>query len=329
MDGNRKRAWAKVFPKVDLTRECLTESEVIDICKALEPNLNLTSDIIAIIKTFDRRFPAPNKYHTWIKQQITNKQGKVGGSKRTLEYWLVRGWDLEESKRKVSEIQKLNSPRTEEYWISRGLSRDDAKVEVSKFQANSAEKMHLVIKENNSTVCSWNKKFWIERGFSENESKEIVRKIQKGNNSRKDPLRFRLDSPFCLEYWLSRGFDEKKYTEFMNKCQCKNYSKKSFELFSKIQKEYPSHKMYFGETEFGKFIPNVGYRKFDFIDLTKKLCIEFHGTFWHRLDESKENDRIKKEYIESLGFSYLEVLEENYSDYEVLSSIKELYENCS
>jgi protein-tyrosine-phosphatase len=55
-------------------------------------------------------------------------------SPRRVEYWLNKGYTEEESKKLVSEWQKLMSPRTLEYWVNKGYSIEEAKLKQANYQ---------------------------------------------------------------------------------------------------------------------------------------------------------------------------------------------------
>ena len=74
----------------------------------------------------------------------------------------------------------------------------------------------------------------------------------------------------------------------------RQYSKTSKELFDKLAEQFSENKLYYADTEYEKYIPDVGYRRFDYIDYDNKICIEYHGEYWHNTDEAIINDNIKK-----------------------------------
>ena len=52
----------------------------------------------------------------------------------------------------------------------------------------------------------------------------------------------------------------------------------------------------------------IGKYKVDFY-LGFKLVIEVQGDYWHSLEKTKEQDRMKKEYLENLGYTVLYIYE--------------------
>lgn len=147
-----------------------------------------------------------------------------------------------------------------------------------------------------------------------------------------NPENRRINSTFCLEYWLHRGFLISDFENFMKNMRLKTKSKISQDLFVLLHDVFPDHKIYYGEKEFGKYIPEVGYRRYDFVDLTSSLCIEFHGDYWHRTQEAKINDKIKKEFLQNLGFKYVEIMESDYrkDTDKIFNKLKDfIYENSN
>lgn len=74
-----------------------------------------------------------NKYVTTHKnnyKKLTDEEKKERkiNNKRTLEYWLNRGYDSETARRMQSEYQKKNSGVFEDYWIEQGMSNPLEKV---------------------------------------------------------------------------------------------------------------------------------------------------------------------------------------------------------
>lgn len=310
MDKIRKRAWLMVFPDLDLSRESLTLSEVVDICKHYDPNIKLTLDICSKIAKFDRDFPKPRYYQLELRKQITNPNNKAGGSKRTKEFWLLRGFTEEEAIVEVSTIQKLNSPRTTQYWLAKGLSPDEAKTQVAITQSNNANLMHKKIRDNDSSISIWSIAHWTKEGLTEEDAILKIRNLQK-NNSYKRKLKYssaeiRTQSKWCIEYWLHRGHSLRQYEEFMSSMH--NYSNRSRiadEFCVSLRCQFPNNKIYCCEKEFGKYIPNYGYVKYDYVDTTLGVVIEFNGAYWHRSEDAVAHDLVKREYVENvLGFRY-------------------------
>lgn len=243
---------------------------------------------------------------------------KTVTSKRTIGYWIKRGYSETEAKMKVSEVQKQNSPRCVDYWTYRGSDLEEAKHLVSEFQAESARLMSAQLKANNHTRCCGNTQFWTQKGFSETEARSKAFKIQ-SDRSRKfwdnyrDDIRF--IRPCYIEYWENK-FPSEDYVSMYENFMRERYSKRSNrsniadEFCVNLAQHFPGNHIYHTVEEFGKYIPGHGYRLYDFVDLTTNVCVEFNGNYWHEPDS--EYDQIKCDFMRQLGFRVFIVWESDY-----------------
>lgn len=330
-------AWfKKVFPEKIISDETIfSNEEIYKIFLHLDENLNLENPLIkAHLDKFQKSVCYRFEYVRHLKT-LTNPENKVGGSLRKKEYWLIRGWSEDFALKKVSDIQKKNSPRTLEYWVSRGFSNADALLKVKETQTENVKKMHAAAKRNGTAglLSIWNKDFWIKRGLSESEADDKVREVQKENGlkSALAPVHVRRErSPWCLEYYLKRGLGKEEFEKAMGE-RFSYQSKIATNFFERLSLHFKDNLLYYGDKEFGKFIEGHGYVKYDYVDLTLKVVVEFDGLYWHSSDEAKRVDTIKQDFISSLGFSVLRVTDEDYKNNPSLPEklaleIKELYE---
>jgi hypothetical protein len=67
-------------------------------------------------------------------KEATKMRLKVSSCNSYL-YWMYK-YNLteEESKNKISELQRIKSPRCLEYWLNKGFNHDIAKLKVSEYQ---------------------------------------------------------------------------------------------------------------------------------------------------------------------------------------------------
>ena len=114
-------------------------------------------------------------------EQAISESGRVKSlntSKRSKKYWISLGYSEEEAVKKVSEIQKQNSPKCKEYWIKRGYSEEDAIKQVSEYQSkicNSNPKLHdRQYQREKSVRCI---EHYLAKGLSEEEAREQVRLV--------------------------------------------------------------------------------------------------------------------------------------------------------
>jgi hypothetical protein len=147
------------------------------------------------------------------KLQIKNNVKQI--KERNVDYWLIRGWCLEEALLKIKEINKNRKPLKNNsqlsigYWTSRGYDIEFAKNKISNIQKSRIKKSVKTRKENPNyipLVSPFTKEYWIKKGISNNE--EILLKI---NSQRKNNIL----------YWLNKGFEKdesiKKVSEYQSK----------------------------------------------------------------------------------------------------------------
>ena len=319
MNKTLKNNYEKLYPNIDVSKGYFTFDDLCCIIQKKFDDINFDASIIQdMIHSMDRKIRSSQKIVREFAE-LLNPGGQPRGSKRSIEYWLRRGWNENYAVKQISHLQSIISPRCVSYWVTKGFSEDEALQKVSKVQSEYAKKMHMKIKENKGTLSIWSIKYWLNRGFTLSESVEIISEIQK-NNSKKFYKKYskeerRVFNPMYIEYWKKRHGEEdyiKMYEDYLNV----RYANKMYrsiiadQFCSELATQFVGCRLHYSDTEFGKYIPGVGYRKYDFVDLDNMTCVEFHGNYWHT--ESEENDDIKRKFIESLGFRYFVVWESDY-----------------
>lgn len=140
-------------------------------------------------------------------------------SKKTRQYWIVRGWSINESyiKSKENKQQNTKSVYSREFWLERinpntGINYT---LEEADFERNSRRPIR--------------KEYWIAKGYSDIESQQLANESKNRNNalgaksSSKTNIR-RITSKRCIEYFTVRGYTEKEATEMVSEGQ-KYFSK--------------------------------------------------------------------------------------------------------
>jgi hypothetical protein len=272
----------------------------------------------------------------WLVKNYSFKTKKWG----ELNYFLERGWSekkaLKELNKRNNEVKQRNRLCVE-YWLNKGYSIEEAELEISKQQQKSSKcvktyhgksKKMLADKgyteEEIKRICLTPTKteFWVNKGYSENEAKDIISKNQTEAVKQVDFEKRLL--PSNIEYWMKNGFTKeesklkvsecqttftlekciqnygevegkKRFTERQNKWLNSlltngnlviGYSKISQELFYKILEIYDINKrqeIYFA-THNGEFKiekEEGGLWLYDFTDTINKKIIEFHGDMYH------------------------------------------------
>ena len=93
------------------------------------------------------------------------RESNKNRSPRCVEYWLNKGYTLEDAKIEVSKVQANNasySKSTTKYWLNLGLNIEDAKKKASYYA-----KEHSV----------WTFNYWKKLGYSDDEAKLKVHEI--------------------------------------------------------------------------------------------------------------------------------------------------------
>jgi hypothetical protein len=232
---------------------------------------------------------------------------------RSIDYWVIRGWDPATARYKAKQISKTmpsNSPYsishwtkkinpttnknyTEdeaqfecnkrrpikmEYWIDKGFSKEEAiKLAASNKEQNNKKGAHASANRNEALKKSSSVKsvdYWLLRGYSEQEAIEIISKSQVTFNYEK-----------CIEkYGKTEGGKrwarrQEKWIKSLNSSGLKSgFSKISQELFAEISLVCPF--ILYGMNEKILTADENSYM-IDCIHQDNKKIIEFYGDYWH------------------------------------------------
>ena len=139
---------------------------------------------------------------------------------RNIDYWIIRGWSLEESQLKIENIKNnWKSPDIKsnilniDYWLSKGYNETEAKKEISIIQKNRSikgiEKRNKNINYK-SKLSPFTPEYWIKKGITD-----------------KDEIKFKINSQRKLnvEYWLNKGFNEEESVVKVSEYQKENSTK--------------------------------------------------------------------------------------------------------
>jgi hypothetical protein len=228
----------------------------------------------------------------------------TGHSKRTIEYWIYRGFSLDQAKQEVSNIQKNNF-----------YSKIDA---IS--QGNNELKMGLISKKQKeaSPICT---EYWIKKGMSDEEALEHVKSVQVYRSSKSNKFKDRTHSKESIDKIRSTMKDH------ISKCGPKKWVK-HFEnykdLRSKLEVEcYNSICALYNNVKAS--VPINNYIA-DLI-INDSLIVEIFGDYWHanpEIYESEEllkigkvsdiwdKDKIKIDTYKQLGYKVLVIWEKDW-----------------
>lgn len=324
------RAFKLSFPDITFSDEYLiTHEDLYKIFLSLDENLNLeNAELCEKLLRFGLTI-APCKSYRDFLRTIINPTNKVGGSRLSLEYWTIRGHSEENSRKIISQIQKENSPRSKEYWKKRGYSEEESVIKVSETQKENAVKFHKAARKNGTEklLTSFSKEYWISKGMSEEDAISHVKSEQrrrgKWATEKYTKEELKKQKIFCPEYWLSRGKSLEDYENYMGSLT-KYQSKSATNFLNKLHDLIPSEKVYYGNREYGKYIENYGYVRYDYVDLDLMFVVEYDGEYWHSSEEAKKHDSIKQNHIEQLGFKFFRISErEDREDGELANKLAE------
>lgn len=263
------------------------------------------------------------------------------------KYWINKGYSEKQAKEKVSTLQSQRSPRTINYWINKGYDKESAQQKLSEYQQKlSLKNIEKYSREERQKRTTFSEKYWINKGYTEEQAKEILRENSNTVSLSAFKKRYgatlgsELYQKLCAnrkkEYTL-KGYQERHGEKLGKQLWSKKYknrhnSLKACQFFEKlIECIGPSYKIYTAGNENGEYgVLNRDlneYYFYDFVIPELKLCVEYHGDYWHcnpkkyhALYEHKqsglfakdiwEKDNIKKETIISgRGFSHITVWE--------------------
>ena len=169
-------------------------------------------------------------------------------SQLCIEYWLKRGYTIDEARNKIFEIQSKNSHKQTYFSIR--------------------EKSHRCIEH------------WIKLGYSEEESKQIIKNYQ--TTFSKEICIAKHGKEKGLEIFRKRQEKWQLTLHKNHKLHC-GYSQISQELFNELYK-HTNNEVYYGSLNREYTIYNDENKHvyaFDFTDLTNRKIIEFQGDIYH------------------------------------------------
>lgn len=308
------KKYKKLYPQIDTSKGFFSEQDYVIILKDELKDYNFESPLfLSYLSKLDKKIKHKNQILKDFKNIVYPDIPAIK-TKFSIEYWIRKGWDISYAKNKVSELQRKNSKRCIEYWNKLGYSEEQSIEEVKKYQAESGKKAQQKLKDLGRSPSCWTKQFWIERGYSDEGAKDMIKQYQRNNALKNTLENIKLNNPVCIEYHKKRFPDnyQESYENYLKDrfSKMRYNSKIADEFCQKLAENFKTNELYFSENEYGKYIPNVGYRKYDYIDLTEKICIEFNGDYWHK--HSEDSDKIKKDFIINCGFRYFSVSESEY-----------------
>jgi len=275
------------------------------------------------------------------------------------QYWLDRGWNKEEaefhiSKRQATctpEIAKkiqatLNSKSNEEKiainkkkgnglnpeWLSksRGISLEEATERIHNQCSYAGKTKNELYKKLGKAVSNRQISFYIENGLSYEDAKAALRERQttaskqafiKKYGEEYGIIKYNERISKFKENWKNKTDEEKTQILFKRLNRNRFFSNESYLFFQSIESKLSENfNCLYGNDEF--FLYDKDAKKiyfYDFCIFSKKIIIEYHGSFWHAnpdknsndwknsmysYEQSAQKDEAKKQLAINNGFTY-------------------------
>lgn len=300
---------------------------------ATEPTYKQIKAFIEIKKThntnYDETYVLFLKY--WNSKSNKERTEIKFGKDRLLEY--------SKTMKARKRPDKVVSNFTISYWVDRGFTEEQAKIEVSKLQSVNAKK-HIYKKQQHPI----HEEYYTALGFSQEEAYLAKEKFMDDHYNMRnlDKLTEEEYEKFLERYPKRKATLIERYGTTCTNCKV---SKESLRFFLPIYKFLRRNGINKNDINWGisgskEFTTSYSGRNFayDFAIRSKKIFIEYNGTFWHPKDsdlnwknpwttreEAKETERLKLEAATKLGYKIITV----WSDDNLKMKQKEIFEDFS
>jgi len=237
---------------------------------------------------------------------------------------------------------KKRSRNCKEFWIEKGYNEEESILKSKDVMDEIHQKTFEKFKSNPKKYASkytTKIEYWLNKGFGEEESKNKL--IDRQTTFSKDICIEKYGEDEGNKIWLDR---QKKWIDTMDSkteeekieinrkkltgCQYSNISQILFwDIFNILGNDMTK----FGELKGEFYLINEEKKWFayDYVDITRKKCIEYNGDFWHcnpkdfneeyihriknkSAKEIWENDKAKITLMESKGYKVLVIWDSEY-----------------
>ena len=249
----------KGYHKICNSKECLGKTRATGTYEFLMYKYNLSkNDAIKLMNK--RALDRGKKIKKGLWKSFENNENFFKEkSRQSVEFWLKRGHDKEESENIIKNIQKDIFEKT--------------------FKKRHENK-HLYTDVNNNQIG-----YWLKKGYDIEESKKIISERQKTFTLEKCINKYGEEEG--LKVWNDR---QKKWSEKIEK----KYKNGEFIKFRKNMTSVPENeifdiiteklnireKCYYGKNQFYRTFKELG-RTFSYDFVHGKKIIEFNGDYWH------------------------------------------------
>lgn len=219
----------------------------------------------------------------------------------SVQYWVNKGQTLEHAKETVSILQRQRSKRCVEYYTSRGLSIEEALSRVNEYQKGVADsKMTSCTPEDRKKWSPTSVSYWIHKGYSEDDAKIKISELQ--CRASKDAFILRYGEEvgtvkyegmcndrkvnYTLAGYVAKHGEDAGHEIWSRKFNKRSNSVAATNFFEKlsilIPNEVKVYKALPGTGEYGiNDLENNKYYLYDFVIPEYKMCVEYHGDYWH------------------------------------------------
>ena len=270
-------------------------------------NIGLTCEICGHKETHNLQYHLKQTHSITTKQYKSlypNSRTMTGHSSRTLEYWIYKGYSIDEAKIEVSKIQKGN-------FYSRIDSISEGDEELKKQLISRKQK-------EASPICI---EYWLKKGLSNTEAIKAVKEIQSSRSSKSSRFKDKRHSRDSIDKIRATmkdhisKYDPKKWVKHLE-----NYK----DLRSKLEVEcYNSIKALHNNVKASVRINNY------IADLliNDNLIVEVFGDYWHanpsvysseevlkigKASDIWNKDRLKIDTYQQLGYKVLVIWEKDW-----------------
>lgn len=273
------------------------------------------------------------KYHLESVHNLTTKEYRkknpnsrtmTGHSKRTVEYWLYRGFSEKQAKQKVKEYQGNGKHVYIQKKMLSGLSKEEAQKEWNNKQAENSPR---------------SLKYYEKRNITKNKAQTIQSKLQAKYSALSPKFtghKHREGSKKLIASASRKRAQELGALEmikrFRNKDENSVRSTAEIKCYQELKEVFPT------------LICNVTLGTFIVDMKLEDIVIEFYGDFWHRNPKSYlqeqtfygktskevwEKDKKRVSFIKSLGFDVYVIWESDWNNDKsgVIRKLNELYES--
>lgn len=296
------------YHKICESKECLGKTRATGTYEFLMYKYNLSKDdAIKMMndRALDRGIKIKDGLH---KSYIKNNNFFKERSHQSVEYWIKKGYTEEESIKKVKDVTDIIHNKT---WKKR-------------------KKFPELYQDVNTTQIG----YWLKKGYTEEESKDKIKDRQNTFTLEKCIIKHGIVKG--LSKWNERQIkwvSSMKKSILLNGNFRKDYSKVEMEFVDKILSIIKiKDNEHYSYTNNQFFVYNKKEKRFftyDFVIKDTKKVIEFNGNYWHCnpniykenfFNKNKqmfakdiwENDKIKINSIEELGYEVLIIWENDY-----------------